>query len=101
MNANGQRIAAAGSRYGRSASGTWRRNAPSDSGAPEYISTEAPVIRPTSECQLGKGSRKNSPTMNAAIRPTHGMPRLSVLVNTGGEYRLLTRPQVTRQETVE
>jgi hypothetical protein len=35
---------------------------------PAYISTLAPVIRPTRECQLGNGSKKNSPMMNAVIR---------------------------------
>ena len=78
-NAAGASTAAAGIRYGRLASGTWPRNAPTDSGAPAYISTLAPVIRPTSECQLGNGSRNSSPIRNAKISPTHGMPFLSTL----------------------
>ncbi len=55
------------------------------SGAPAYISTLAPVTRLTSECQLGKGSRKNSPATKATIRLTHGMPFLSTLVMTCGK----------------
>ena len=86
MKPSGAQTAAAPSRYGRTASGTWRRNAPRDSGAPAYMSTEAPVTRPTSECQLGNGSRKTRPPMKARIRLTHGTPRLSVLVRIGGKY---------------
>jgi len=37
------------------------------------------VIRPTIERQLGNGSRKNSPKMNAKISPIHGMPFLLTL----------------------
>ena len=70
---------AAGIRYGRDASGTWPRKAPRESGAPAYISTLAPVIRPTSECQLGNGSRKSRPNRNAKISPTHGMPLAETL----------------------
>ena len=51
------------------------RNAPSDSGAPAYISTLALVISPTSDCQLGNGRKQMQPVTNAAIRPTHGTPR--------------------------
>src|SRR4051812_19619552 len=75
MKASGDRISAAGSRYGRSASGSRRRKAPSESGAPPYISTEALVIRPTSDCQLGNGRKQMQPVTNAAIRPTQGTPR--------------------------
>ena len=75
----GRAHAAAGIRYGRSASGTWLRNAARDSGAPAYMSTLAPVITPTSERQLGNGSRKSSPNRNAQISPTHGTPLASIL----------------------
>src|SRR5690242_21785132 len=51
------------------------------------MSTLAPVIRPTSECQLGNGSRKNSPMMKAAISPTHGMPLLLTRPKICGMYR--------------
>src|SRR5258708_969031 len=71
-NATGASTAAPGMRYGRVVSGTWSRNAARDSGAPAYISTLAPVMRPTSERQLGNGSRKNSPNTNAKSSPTHG-----------------------------
>src|SRR6516165_6241905 len=81
-----------GIRYGRTASGTWLRNAPRDSGAPAYISTLAPVIRPTSECQLGNGSRKSRPIRNAPISPTHGMPLGLTLPKIWGAYRFLARP---------
>src|SRR6478609_10416570 len=66
---------ARGSRYGRSAFGMRLRNAPSDSGAPAYISTEALVIRPTSDCQLGNGRKQMHPVTNAAISPNQGTPR--------------------------
>jgi hypothetical protein len=92
MKATGASTVAPGIRYGRSASGTWRRKAPMDSGAPAYISTLAPVIRPTSECQLGKGSRKNSPMMKAQKSPIHGMPFRSVLVRAAGAYLFRARP---------
>src|SRR5262252_4319627 len=92
MNATGAITEAPGIRYGRSASGTVLRNAPRDSGAPAYISTLAEVTRPTSECQLGNGSRKNSPATNARSRLTHGTPRASVLWKICGKYRFLARP---------
>src|SRR6266581_4287039 len=91
-NANGASTGANGIRYGRLASGTWPRNAPMASGPPAYISTLAAVIRPTSECQLGNGSRKNNPTTNAARTPNHGTPFGLVLSNTCGKYRFLARP---------
>src|ERR1700755_3205142 len=77
-NPRGASTSAAGSTYGRSALGSRRRNAPSDSGAPAYISTLALVIRPTSDCQLGNGRKQMQPVMKAAIRPTHGTWRLLV-----------------------
>src|SRR5713101_6035534 len=92
VNAGGAITAAPGIRYGRDASGTCLRNAPRDSGAPAYISTEAEVTRPTSECQLGKGSRKSRPNRNARIRLTHGTPRLSTLAKICGKYRFLASP---------
>ena len=52
---------AAGSRYGRSASGSACGRRPRDSGAPAYISTLALVIRPTSDCQLGNGRKQMQP----------------------------------------
>ena len=79
-------------RYGRFASGTCPRKAPRDSGAPAYISTLAPVMMPTSERQLGNGSRKSSPNRNAKISPTHGMPVALVLPKNCGAYRFLARP---------
>jgi hypothetical protein len=42
------------------------------------MSTEALVIKPTSDCQLGKGRKQMQPVTKAAIRPTHGTPRLLV-----------------------
>src|SRR3954447_17694396 len=74
----GERISAAGRRNGRSWPGSRLRNALSDSGAPAYIKTEALVISPTSDCQLGNGRKQMQPVMKAAIRPTHGTPRLLV-----------------------
>src|SRR6266700_5902900 len=92
MNPTGAHTEAAASLYGLTASGTWPRNAPRDSGAPAYMSTDAPVTRPTSACQLGNGSRKTRPPTNVRSRLTHGTPRLSVLVRIGGKYRLRPRP---------
>jgi hypothetical protein len=43
------------------------------------MSTLAPTMMPTSERQLGKGSRKSSPNRNAKISPTHGTPLLLTL----------------------
>src|SRR4051794_40656650 len=77
-NAIGERISAAGSLNGRSWSGSRLRKALSDSGAPAYISTDALVIRPTKDCQLGNGRKQMQPVTKAAIRPTHGTPRLLV-----------------------
>src|SRR5919202_4984490 len=76
MKASGERISAAGSRYGRSAFGRRLRNTPRDSGAPAYISTLALVIRPTSDCQLGKGRKQMHPTTKEVITPTHGTLRV-------------------------
>src|SRR5215467_4269918 len=81
-----------GTAYGRFASGTCRRKAPRESGAPAYIITLARVIRVTSECQLGNGSRKTSPTMNAKMTPTHGTPLALTLPKIEGKYRFLARP---------
>src|ERR1700722_17208058 len=92
MNPAGAQTEAAASREGRTASGTCLRNAARDSGAPAYMRTEAPVTRPTSECQLGNGSRKIRPPTNDRIRLTHGTPRQSVLVRIGGKYRFRPRP---------
>src|SRR3954454_9206271 len=78
-NASGDRTDAPGSRNGRGASGRRLRNTPSDSGAPAYMSTLALVISPTSDLQLGNGRKQMQPTTNAAMRPTHGMPRRSVV----------------------
>ena len=66
--------------------------APRDSGAPAYISTLAPVIMPTSERQLGNGSRKSSPNRNAKISPTHGTPLALTRPKNCGAYRFLARP---------
>src|SRR5579872_3799249 len=92
MNASGASTVAAGIRYGRVASGTWLRNAASDSGAPAYISTVADVISPTSDCQFGNGSRNGMPTRNEMMSENHGTPRLSVQVKIGGKYRFRPRP---------
>ena len=75
VNPNGAMKPAMGSRYGRSASGRRLRKAPSDNGAPAYISTLALVISPTRDCQLGNGRKQMQPVTKAAIRPTHGTPR--------------------------
>src|SRR4051794_8720677 len=74
-NPNGAMNPAAGNWYGRSASGRRLRKAPSESGAPAYISTLALVIRPTRDCQLGKGKKQMHPVTKAAISPTQGTPR--------------------------
>ena len=84
MNPTGAQTAAAPSRYGRTASGTWPRNAPRDSGAPAYMSTEAPVTRPTSACQLGNGSRKTRPPRNAQDQAD---PRHAAAVDLGKDRR--------------
>src|ERR687885_161149 len=75
-NASGAMTGAAGSRYGRSASGSRRRKTPRASGAPAYIRTLALVIRPTSDCQLGNGRKQMQPTTNEVITPIQGTLRL-------------------------
>src|SRR3954463_8293551 len=82
--ASGHSTSAKGSRNGRSASGSRRRKMPSDSGAPAYISTEALVISPTSDCQDGNGRKQMQPVTNAAIRPTQGTLRELVHSNIDG-----------------
>src|SRR6187551_4011532 len=72
VNPNGAMKPAAGSRYGRSASGRRLRKAPSDNGAPAYISTLALVISPPRDCQLGNGRKQMQPTTNEVITPTQG-----------------------------
>src|ERR1700733_1599696 len=85
MNASGARTVAPGIRYGRGASGTCLRKALRASGAPAYISTDAEVTRPTSDFQLGNGSRNSRPSKNARIRLNHGTPFLSVQRNGVGK----------------
>src|SRR4051794_28513126 len=75
VNPKGAMNPAIGSLYGRSASGSRLRKAPSDSGAPAYISTLALVINPTRDCQLGNGRKQMQPVTNAPISPTQGTPR--------------------------
>src|SRR5262249_36193064 len=96
MKATGAITGAAGSLYGRFASGNSPRSAPSDSGAPAYISTLAEVTSPTKALQLGNGSRNTRPARKARIRLTHGMPFLPTLPKTGGWYRFRDRPYPTR-----
>src|SRR5262252_10531885 len=92
MNDSGANTLPHGTAYGRFASGTCRRKAPRESGAPAYIITLARVIRVTSECQLGNGSRKNRPTTNANRTPTQGTPLALVRAKIVGKYRFLARP---------
>src|SRR3954453_11981029 len=94
--ASGEITAAAGSRYGRSASGSRRRKTPRASGAPAYIRTLALVIRPTSDCQLGNGRKQMQPTTNEVTTPTHGTARLLSRSYHWGKYPLRDRPYVTR-----
>ena len=56
------------------------------------MSTLALVTRPTSDCQLGNGSRKNRPNTNAAIRLNHGTPLLLTAWKICGKYLFLARP---------
>src|SRR5260370_40069747 len=84
-NASGATTEAPGIRYGRSASGTWRRNAPSDSGAAAYTSTLAEVIRPTRACQLGNGNRKTRPSTNDMIKQNQGTPFLLTIRKVCGK----------------
>src|SRR3954471_19751627 len=84
-NASGDMKPAAGSRYGRLASGSRLRNTPSERGAPAYMRTLALVMRPTSDCQLGNGRKQMQPTTNAATSPIHGTPRLVVDSNALGK----------------
>src|SRR3954469_8369894 len=91
-NATGQRISAIGSRNGGSVSGSCLRNTPSESGAPAYISTDALVISPASDCQDGNGRKLMQPVTKAAISPTHGTLRELVHSNIDGTYPLRERP---------
>src|SRR3954453_19000448 len=98
-NATGQRTAAIGSRNGRSASGSLLRKTPRERGAPAYISTDALVISPTSDCQDGNGRKQMQPVMNAAMRPTHGTRRSLVHSNIDGTEPLMfgwTNEQIGR-----
>src|SRR4029079_11349022 len=99
-NASGDRISAAGSRNGRSWSGSCLRKALRDSGAPAYISTDALVIRPTSDCHDGKGRKQMQPVTNAAISPTQGTARSFVHSKMDGTYPLRDNPYATRDEPV-
>src|SRR5690242_15371917 len=73
--AAGDKMPAAGSRNGRSWSGRRLRNALSESGAPAYMSTDALVMSPTSDCQEGNGRKQMHPVTKAAISPTQGTAR--------------------------
>src|SRR5881227_2716100 len=72
MNPNGANTPAAGTRYGRGASGSCLRSAPTASGAPPYISTLTETISSTSFCQLGNGRNKMTPTIADETTPTQG-----------------------------
>src|SRR3954462_9196856 len=85
VNPNGAMNPAAGSRYGRSALGSRLRKAPSDNGAPAYISTLALVISPTRDCQLGKGRKQMQPVTKAVITPTQGTRALLSHSNHSGK----------------
>src|SRR3954449_217433 len=89
---NGAMNPAIGRRYGRSALGRRLRKAPSDSGAPAYINTLALVIRPTRDCQLGKGRKQMQPVTKAAMSPTQGTPRSLTHSNGVGTYPLRESP---------
>src|SRR3954452_25309732 len=69
--ASGEMISPPGKRYGRSVSGSRLRNAPKASGAPAYISTDALVISPTRDCQLGNASKQTQPAMTDTSTPNH------------------------------
>ena len=64
------------------------------------MSTLAPVTRPTSDFQLGNGSRKNRPNTNAMIRLNHGTPFRSTHWKGCGKYLFLARPYPTREVEV-
>src|SRR5262249_34008366 len=85
MNASGRSTGMYGMRKGRFASGTCDRRAAIDSGAPAYMSTVARVMRLTSECQPGNGSRNTRPARNEMISENQGTPFLSTHVKIGGE----------------
>src|SRR3954469_561509 len=90
--ASGDSTAAAGNRYGRSASGSRLRKTPRDSGAPAYMSTLALVISPTSDCQLGNGRKQMQPITNAVTTPNQGTPRLLSRSKICGTYPLRDKP---------
>src|SRR3954471_16028239 len=71
-NPSGARTAAIGARYGRGASGSRLRSAPTASGAPPYIRTLTDTMSSTSFVQLGNGRKRKTPTMNDEMTPTHG-----------------------------
>ena len=54
-----------------------------------YMSTLAPVVSATMLCQVGNGSRKAQPAMNARIMLAQGTPRRSVRWKICGRYRFL------------
>ena len=84
MNAIGEKTSASRQPVGAVGIRQPPRKAPSESGAPPYISTVALVIRPTSDCQLGNGRKQMQPVMKAASRPTQGTPRELVHSNADG-----------------
>src|SRR3954470_10636507 len=92
MKPSGASTAADGTRYGRGASGSCRRSAPTASGAPPYISTLTDTMSSMSFCQLGNGRNKMTPTIDDETTPTQGT-RLGVTAwNTVGKYPLRDRP---------
>ena len=75
MNPIGARMSAAGSRNGRSRSGSWRRSAARASGAIAYASTVAETMKPTSFCQPGKGRKRTIPITKLTAMLKSGTPR--------------------------
>ena len=100
MKPSGASTAAAGTRYGRGASGSCRRSAPTASGAPPYISTLTDTMSSMSFCQLGKGRNKMTPTMNDVTTPSQGTLLPVSDWKDRGKYPLRDRPYDTRDVAV-
>src|SRR5579862_3674056 len=100
MKASGARISAAGSRYVRGRLGFCLRSAPSATGAPAYMNTEALVTMLTNFAQLGNGSRNRTPTRVATSTPNTGTREALTRSKAVGTNPLRLRPNDSRADAV-
>src|SRR5581483_742114 len=93
---NGANSHIAGSRNGRSRSGSCKRSEPAAIAAKPYESDDAAVISLTSDCQPGNGRKMRIPTRKLSTVETSGMPRVDSRLKMLGHQPSWLTPYATR-----